>query len=600
MEPVEKTDPRTVYTARRDDLLKGEKVLKDWESRLGLARIVVFCLGCAGAWAAFANHALSPVWVALATVLFFFLLGWHERVNRQWYRQRMARHSVEMGLERLSDRWMNQGNQGLRFLREDHPYAADLDLFGPSSLFERLCLCQTKIGEENLAGWLLKPSTPEEIQARQESLKELTPNDRLREVIHAFSRDAAPVDLDPLVNWGKNPVARIPLLARLVGFLLSLVTFYGFAEWITGEWDLWPWTGAALGTLILNLVFRGTTRPVLEVVERNAADLSRLGGMLRVIEKQDFQSPNLAASKARLMESGEMPSKAIGRLWVYADLLSSRKNPIFGLIAPFLCWELHLAVFVESWREKHGAKLPVWFTVLGEFDALLSGAAYTFENPDHVFAEIQVEKKPFMRADAVGHPLISSNRCVRNDIRLGGEDSRLVVISGSNMSGKSTYLRTVGITAVMAQAGLPVRARHVGLTPLQVGASMRVSDSLSAGRSRFQAEIERVRLLVKLCDGELPVLFLLDEIFSGTNSHDRLEGARGVVGGLLKKSAIGMVTTHDLALTRIAEDLGSEAENVHFSDRWEDKELHFDYRMRQGVTRHSNALALMRAVGLEV
>ncbi len=600
MEQVEKTDPQSVYTSRRDYLLQGEKSLKNWESRLGFARIAVFALGCGAAWAAFANHSISAWWVALAVGLFLFLLGWHERVNRLWFRQRMSRHAVEMGLERLADRWMGRGNPGGRFLREDHPYASDLDIFGPESLFERLCLCQTKVGEEKLAGWLARPSTPEEIAGRQEAIKELAPNARLREIIHAFSRDAAPVDLDPLVQWGALPVSHIPILARLAAVALSVITIYGFMAWISGDWDLWPWTGCALGSLILNLIFRGVTRPVLEVVEKQAADLSRLGGMLRVIEKNDFQAKSLAEAKARLARSGEVPSKAIGRLWVYADLLSSRKNPIFGMIAPLLSWELHLCVLVEQWREKHGSRLPVWFGVLGEFDALISAAAYSFENPDHVFAEVQPGEIPFFRADAVGHPLISSSRCVRNDIRLGGGDSRLVVISGSNMSGKSTYLRTVGITAVMAQAGLPVRGRQVSLTPLQVGASMRVSDSLSAGRSRFQAEIERVRLLVKLCDGNLPVLFLLDEVFSGTNSHDRLEGARGVVGGLLRKAAIGMVTTHDLALTRIADDLGAEAENVHFSDRWENQELHFDYRMRQGITRHSNALALMRAVGLEV
>ena len=597
---MDKSDPKAFYTQRREELYQGEEILKAWEGRLGLARFFVFCAGCFFAWSTFASHSLSGWWLAGAIGLFLCLLLFHERINRRWFRQRMARHSIEMGIERLADRWMGRGNAGLRFQREDHPYAADLDIFGSHSLFERVCLCQTRVGEDKLAGWLLQAGSPESIKQRQQALIELAPMGDLRERMYAYSKDAAPVDLEPLEKWGQMPISRVPLGIRILAVILTVVTFYGFFEWISGRWDLWVWASSLLATLVLNLVFRGVTRPVLEIVEKQAADLSRLGGMLRLIEKKDFQSQVLRDARERLHARKEPPSRAIGRLWVYADLLSSRKNALFAPLAIAMSWELHITHLVESWRTKHGQYLGEWFATLGEFDALISLAAYAFENPDHTFAEVVEKDIPFIRADAAGHPLISSNRCVRNDIRLGGQDPRLLVISGSNMSGKSTYLRTVGMTAVMALAGLPVRARQVSLSPLQVGASMRITDSLSAGRSRFQAEIERVRLLVCLCDKKPPLLFLLDEIFSGTNSHDRLEGARGVVGGLMRQEAIGMVTTHDLALTRIAEEIGVPSDNVHFSDRWEEQELHFDYKMRPGVTRHSNALALMRAVGLEV
>jgi DNA mismatch repair ATPase MutS len=184
-------------------------------------------------------------------------------------------------------------------------------------------------------------------------------------------------------------------------------------------------------------------------------------------------------------------------------------------------------------------------------------------------------------------------------LTLGGE-RQVLVVSGSNMSGKSTMLRTVGISAVLALAGAPVRARRLRLTPLAIGATLRIQDSLQAGRSRFFAEITRVRQLVDLSRGPLPLLFLLDEVFHGTNSHDRRVGAAAVVRGLIERGAIGLVTTHDLALTSIVERLAPHAENVHFEDQFENGAMHFDYRMREGVVRHSNALALMRAVGLEV
>jgi DNA mismatch repair ATPase MutS len=199
----------------------------------------------------------------------------------------------------------------------------------------------------------------------------------------------------------------------------------------------------------------------------------------------------------------------------------------------------------------------------------------------------------------MGHPLLPDTRCVRNDLRLA-DGLRLLVVSGSNMSGKSTFLRTVGINAVLALAGGPVRARRLRMTPLAVGATLRIQDSLQAGRSRFYAEILRVRQIVDLSRGPLPLLFLLDELFAGTNSHDRRLGAAAVVRGLVESGALGLVTTHDLSLTQIAEQLDPRAANVHFADRFEHGVMHFDYQLHPGVVQHSNALALMRAVGLEV
>jgi DNA mismatch repair ATPase MutS len=205
----------------------------------------------------------------------------------------------------------------------------------------------------------------------------------------------------------------------------------------------------------------------------------------------------------------------------------------------------------------------------------------------------------WFEAENLGHPLIPEATCVRNDVCLGSA-RQVLVVSGSNMSGKSTLLRTVGVNAVLALAGAPVRARHLRLTPVAVGATLRFQDSLQAGRSRFFAEITRVRQLVDLSRGEVRLLFLLDEVFHGTNSHDRRVGAEAVVRGLIDRGAIGLVTTHDLALTAIVERLAPHAENVHFEDQFENGSMHFDYKMRPGVVRHSNALALMRAVGLDV
>jgi DNA mismatch repair ATPase MutS len=231
-------------------------------------------------------------------------------------------------------------------------------------------------------------------------------------------------------------------------------------------------------------------------------------------------------------------------------------------------------------------------------EALCALASHAFEHPADPFPEF-VPEGPWIDAEAIGHPLLSEDKVVRNDIRLGGA-LQVIVVSGSNMSGKSTMLRTLGINTVLAQAGAPVRARRFTLSPLAVGASIRLTDSLQGGVSRFYAEILRLRQILDETAGPLPVLFLIDEFLHGTNSHDRRIGARALVLGLVQRGAIGLITTHDLALADIADELGERAANVHFEDQIEDGKISFDYHMRPGVVRKSNAIELMRQVGLEI
>jgi len=230
--------------------------------------------------------------------------------------------------------------------------------------------------------------------------------------------------------------------------------------------------------------------------------------------------------------------------------------------------------------------------------ALSSLSAYRYEHPGDTWPEI-VEGAAQFEAKTIAHPLIAAARATPNDVWLTN-DTRLLVVSGSNMSGKSTLLRTVGVNAVLAQAGAPVRSVDLRLTPLAIGATLRIQDSLQEGRSRFYAEITRIRELADVSNGPVPLLFLLDELFQGTNSHDRLVGAAGLLRSLIDRGGIGLITTHDLALTAIADDLSPRAANVHFEDRFEGGEIRFDYRLKPGPVTRSNAIALMRAVGLDI
>jgi DNA mismatch repair ATPase MutS len=279
------------------------------------------------------------------------------------------------------------------------------------------------------------------------------------------------------------------------------------------------------------------------------------------------------------------------------SLVDSREHVMVRLVAPLLLWDLHLAYALERWRVVSGPAVPRWLAAVGEIEALSSLAGYHYEHPDDVFPDLQ-EEPPCFDAEGVAHPLIAEAVAVRNDVRLTG-DLRVLVVSGSNMSGKSTLLRAVGVNAVLAQAGAPVRARRLRLTTLAIGASIRNEDSLQVGVSRFYAEVTRLGHIMRVAS-ETPVLFLIDELLHGTNSHDRRIGAEAIVGGLVDRGAIGLVTTHDLALTQVGVALGARAANVHFEDTLEHGRMRFDYLMRPGVVEKSNALALMRSVGLDV
>jgi DNA mismatch repair ATPase MutS len=331
-------------------------------------------------------------------------------------------------------------------------------------------------------------------------------------------------------------------------------------------------------------------------VAGHGPDLDLLAAVLERFEQEPLGTWPFARPGAPAAPADARPSRAVRRLRFWVDLFDSRRNQFFAPVALLTLWGAHCALAIEVWRARHGAAVGAWLAAVGELEALSSLAGFAWEHPADVYPEI-VEGEPCVEAEGLGHPLLAEDRCVRNDVTLGGA-TRVLIVSGSNMSGKSTLLRAVGTNAVLALAGAPVRARRLRLSRLSIGATLRIRDSLQEGTSRFYAELIRLRDLVRIADGPIPLLFLLDEILHGTNSHDRRLGAAAIVRGLVERGAIGLVTTHDLALAAVANDPDVRAANVHFEDRLEDGQMVFDYRIRPGVVRTSNALALMRALGL--
>jgi hypothetical protein len=586
-------DYRTRLAARRASFA----ALSQRDARFSTARLLTFVGGVALAIAWWRGWAPAP-WLTLPVVVFAVLIQRHDHVIRARAAAERAIQFYERGLARIEDRWAGTGEPGERFRDDRHLYANDLDIFGRGSLFELLSLARTRAGEETLAEWLTHPATPPEVAARREAVTEIASAVDLREALSLAGSDvAAGVDSDGLVSWAESPPILTGAWRRAVAALLTGATIAAAVYWWSS--DEYGYLVAVLfAEALFSIPQRFSVQRALHGADAPARDLDVLAHILGRLERESFSSARLADLRRRLDTEGVPASVAIRRLHRLNELHDWQHNLFFAPIAAALLWGTHLACAIESWRAAHGSHVRTWLRTVGEFEALSSLSAYRYEHPDDVWTEM-IEGPAMFEGSDIGHPLLPAARMVRNDVHLDG-GTRLIVISGSNMSGKSTLLRTVGVNAVLALAGAPVRATRLRMTPLAIGATLRIQDSLQEGRSRFYAEITRIRELTERARGPVPLLFLLDELFHGTNSHDRLLGATGVLQSLLDRGAIGLITTHDLALTGIAHRLSPRAVNMHFDDRFERGEIVFDFRMKPGPVTRSNALALMRSVGLDV
>ena len=541
----------------------------------------------------------SGWWFLFPVIVFVGLTLYHERLRREIKRAKRGVAFYERGIERIENRWQGSGNTGSSFVDDNHLYARDLDLFGPGSLYQLLCSAGTTSGEHTLARWLLTPASRAEILSRREAIQELTNKLDLREDLSILGTDVrSGLHPDFMSDWANAPsrlsfsFARV-LAAGLVAAMLVTVVLWAFFD-VSVVWLQYVlFVEAAFG-----LACRSRVLEVLGRIDEPVRELAVLGSALGRLEREQFSSERLRQLQNNFSTGRRRPSQDIGVLLKLVGYLNHRRNELLIWFTFPLLWATQFSFAIEAWRRRYGPSISTWLENFGEFEALCSLAAYAYEHPNDPFPEI-VEGETVLEAQDVRHPLLPGESCVPNSVRLGG-DLQLLLVSGSNMSGKSTLLRTVGINVVLAQAGAPVSSTKMRLCILNIGATIRVQDSLQAGVSRFYAEIQRLRSTMDLTSGSLPVLFLLDEILHGTNSHDRVIGAEAVIRGLIERGAIGLVTTHDLALARVADALAPRAMNVHFQDELENGRMTFDYILHPGVVQKSNALELMRAVGLSV
>jgi hypothetical protein len=473
-------DPAATYRARLRERTATHQRLVAHDARLSYIRLATFAvfLGLGAlAW----RGALAWWSLLVPAVVFGWLVRRHDVVIRQRDFAARAIAFYERGLARIEDRWAGGGEPGDRFADDRHLYANDLDLFGRGSLFELLSVARTRAGEEALASWLKAPASRAELVERREAITELTPALDLRERVALAGADArAAVHGDALVAWAEAPPALGREWPRWVAAALAASAVASAGWWAAGGSSA-PFVLVVALEILFSTPLRGGVDRALHAADGPARDLDVLAHVLREIEAQPYSAGRLQALQGRLGTHGIVASDAIRRLHRLVEWHDWQHNVFFAFIGAALLWGTQIAYAIEHWRRQHGAHVSAWLYAVAEFEALGSLAAYHYEHPDDPFPDIVESPTAVYKGTALGHPLLPAARCVCNDVHLDAAGTRLLIVSGSNMSGKSTLLRTVGINAVMAFAGAPVRARSLRLSPLAVGATLRIQDSLQEG-----------------------------------------------------------------------------------------------------------------------
>jgi DNA mismatch repair ATPase MutS len=487
------------------------------------------------------------------------------------------------------------------FARANHLYQSDLDILGEGSLFELLSTTRSEVGAERLACYLLDPPTLAEARARQEAVKELRGATGLREEVALLGKyQFQECRGGHLREWLRLPALKthpiVPALLLCSSIAVLALGVCGYAQaasWMQVAPALIALLAmqAAIGSALMRQV-----RPNIKALVALGGDVALIRQGVRLMERQRFDSGKLSKLVERLQQRSA--SVCIRKLERLIDAVSRREDLLLYGFGLWLALGTQLVLAIEKWRAEHQSHFEDWLDVWSEFEALNALAGYAFEHPENVFPEL-VDGQARYESTGLGHPLIPRERCVGNDVALN-EQNAFYVISGSNMAGKSTFLRAIGLNAVLALAGAPVRAFTARISPFHICASISIADSFQERRSKFLAEVDRLRETICTAKAGVPVLFLIDEILSGTNSRDRRIAAESVIQTLVASGAVGALSTHDLALTEIADVAGLRGVNVHMESEEPDRPLAFDYRVKPGIMKQANALAIVRMMGIGV
>lgn len=573
--------------------------------RLGWVRLLVFVALVATvilAWSAL------PWWggllgTAAAIAIFAALVRNHSRI------QASARHFGHLAAVNTREVQAVQadhsaGSAGDQFVDAQHPYSYDLDIFGSHSLFQMLNRGQTSIGQRALAEWLMHPSPTAAITERQAAARELARDVDWQHHLRALGADLRETDgqIDSILAWLQQPNIVLGRPMRRAALWVAPVLFVvAMALWAT----VLPWFIALLLLLPAGIWLRNSAEEVQQLhlqTARVADTLRSYARLMAHIESASWTAPRLVALQVHFRSAGTPASVAIRKLAYRVSQLDVRYNAFVFLLEFSVVWDLQQAYRLDKWKAQHRGHLPHWFTALAEIEALVSLGNLHLNHPDWVFPELTTDRR--LTAQSLGHPLLPANACVTNDMTTPTQ-GHIHLLTGSNMAGKSTWLRTVGTNIVLALAGAPVRAAALRLPQMQVYTSMRTQDALHESTSSFYAELKRLKFIIEavedpsVTDGR-PVFFLLDEILKGTNSRDRHTGAKALIRQLVASQGAGIIATHDLELGVLEAEANGQIENWAIEVTILDGQLHFDYLLKKGVSKSFNATLLMQQMGIKI
>jgi MutS domain V len=609
-EPLDAADPAAAYRVRLEELNAQAASLDARDGQLSRVRGVTFLIAVGGGlYGLFQPTAMIWAGVGVAALVFLVFVFLHAGVSTKQFERERRVKLCELALERIAGRYRVPDSEAHRRgddrVDANHPYSGDLDVYGRSSLFEQLNQTQSSGGAELLAAWLREPASVEVIRGRQGAAIELAKLTSLREEMAMAGMRAGKVDHDVtrLLKWAEEPAdmakSGTPLALASIGLVIATMALLVASSLWTGVWTKAWLVGMGVQIAFLMAV-RGRVEPILQPVCVKQSPLAKYRELFAIGEHAAFEHEALVELQSRLRADGGA-SKRIESLERLVGLATVRHNALGIFVADvFLLWDIWLGWLIDRWRARSGREIAGWLNTLSELEALASLGTFAHEHADFAWPEL-VDDGPCFEAEQLGHPLIPSDERVVNDIELGAKCPALMV-TGSNMSGKSTMLRSVGVSAVLAQAGAPVCATSLRMSPLRVYTSMRIGDALDQGASRFFMEVRKLKAVVDATDeaeGDA-LLFLLDEVLHGTNSRERNIGAKAVVRHLVARGAIGAVSSHDLGLVELEQLTDGAVVNVHFEDHIIGGKMSFDYRMKAGAVSTSNALRLMKAVGIDV
>lgn len=594
--------PLDFYLQTIRDIELNLKPLRFKRKLLGWTRLLSILASLSLIWYAITSGTVLVILPAMAVFGLFLLalstdLDNDKKIQNLETLTELAREEI-----RTLDHDFSFRKEGIEFLNPTHPYAHDLDILGHASIFQFLNRCESEPGQVIFSQWLLLPASTVEIRERHTALTELAGKPDWLAQFQAHGR-LHPVSLKTqaaVTRWIAEPLKfsthGFYKIVRWVLPLLSLSNLLAYSlGWINGS-QFYPFLFLFF---ILSLLFSRQVMPAYVQLNKINEQLATLSYCTGHLEQLVPTSPFLSHQLNRLKHGQEKASGILKKLQKIMDRLDYRLNPLVFLpLNTFLFWDLQQVLSLEKWKSVYKENVLDWFRVYGEMEALASLARIKVNHPQWVLPVI-LDKDRVYQAEELGHPLIPHPKRVNSSISITGE-AQIALVTGSNMAGKSTFLRSVGINTVLAMAGAPVCATRFALSPWKVMSSMRISDNLEESTSTFYAELKKLKAIIEEVNKKENILILLDEILRGTNSADRHTGSAALIRQLIRHQATGLVATHDLELAALAKEFPAKISNYHFDVQVEGEELHFDYKLKEGVCRSMNASLLMKKIGIEI